>query len=63
MSVSQNSAAIREPARGAVSQSAIVMDRVNKWYGTMHVLRDVSITIGHGEKSWSAARQAPANPP
>jgi general L-amino acid transport system ATP-binding protein len=29
---------------------AIVLDRVNKWYGTMHVLRDVSLTIGQKER-------------
>jgi general L-amino acid transport system ATP-binding protein len=29
---------------------AIVLDRVNKWYGAMHVLRDVSITIAKGER-------------
>ena len=29
---------------------AITLDKVNKWYGTMHVLRDVSITIGKGER-------------
>jgi general L-amino acid transport system ATP-binding protein len=26
------------------------MDRVNKWYGAMHVLRDVSLTVGKGER-------------
>src|SRR6202789_2601250 len=29
---------------------AIILDKVNKWYGAMHVLRDVSITIGKGER-------------
>ncbi len=29
---------------------AIVLDRVNKWYGAMHVLRDVSLTVGQGER-------------
>ena len=29
---------------------AIVLDHVNKWYGAMHVLRDISLTIGHREK-------------
>ena len=29
---------------------AIVLDRVNKWYGIMHVLRDVSLTVGQGER-------------
>ena len=29
---------------------AIVLDQVNKWYGAMHVLRDVSLTVGQREK-------------
>ena len=29
---------------------AILLDRVNKWYGVMHVLRDVSLTVGQGER-------------
>ena len=29
---------------------AIVLDKVNKWYGTMHVLRDVSLTIANKER-------------
>jgi general L-amino acid transport system ATP-binding protein len=32
------------------AEAAIVLDRVNKWYGAMHVLRDVSMTIGKGER-------------
>src|ERR1700686_3895204 len=29
---------------------AIVMDKVNKWYGAMHVLRDISLTIQESER-------------
>jgi general L-amino acid transport system ATP-binding protein len=29
---------------------AIVLDKVNKWYGTMHVLRDVSLNIAAKER-------------
>jgi general L-amino acid transport system ATP-binding protein len=29
---------------------AIVLDKVNKWYGAMHVLRDVSLTIAEKER-------------
>ena len=29
---------------------AIVLDHVNKWYGTMHVLRDVSIQVAQKER-------------
>jgi general L-amino acid transport system ATP-binding protein len=32
------------------NQPAILLDKVNKWYGPMHVLRDVSLTVGTGEK-------------
>jgi general L-amino acid transport system ATP-binding protein len=30
--------------------SAIVLDKVNKWFGTHHVLRDVSMTVAPGER-------------
>ncbi|MBN8896973.1 MAG: amino acid ABC transporter ATP-binding protein, partial [Rhodospirillales bacterium] len=29
---------------------AIVLDKVNKWYGTMHVLRDVTMTVAAQER-------------
>jgi len=29
---------------------AILLDKVNKWYGTMHVLRDVSLQVATGER-------------
>jgi general L-amino acid transport system ATP-binding protein len=29
---------------------AIILDRVNKWHGNMHVLRDVSLNIEQGER-------------
>ena len=28
----------------------IVMEAVNKWYGTYHALRDVNLSVGRGEK-------------
>ncbi len=34
----------------AEAQPAIVLDKVNKWYGAMHVLRDVSLTVGERER-------------
>ena len=34
----------------AEAEAAIVLDKVNKWYGAMHVLRDVSLTVGKGER-------------
>ena len=32
------------------TQDAIVLDKVNKWFGQLHVLRDVSLTVGQKEK-------------
>ena len=32
------------------NNDAIVMDKVNKWFGQLHVLRDVSLTVATGEK-------------
>jgi general L-amino acid transport system ATP-binding protein len=29
---------------------AMLLDKVNKWYGAMHVLRDVSLSVAHGER-------------
>jgi general L-amino acid transport system ATP-binding protein len=31
-------------------EPAIVLDRVNKWFGAMHVLRDVTLTVAKGER-------------
>ena len=41
---------IERPAPGQDNVPAIVLDKVNKWYGAMHVLRDVSMTVGRGER-------------
>ena len=38
------------PNAATSNQPAILLDKVNKWYGAMHVLRDVSMTVGHREK-------------
>ena len=29
---------------------AILLDRVNKWFGALHVLRDISLTVAAGER-------------
>src|SRR5271165_4093831 len=34
----------------AKATPAIVLDKVNKWYGAMHVLRDVSLTVTEKER-------------
>ncbi|MDT7950348.1 MAG: amino acid ABC transporter ATP-binding protein [Acetobacteraceae bacterium] len=38
------------PLASTANHAAIVLDKVNKWYGAMHVLRDVSMTVGQGER-------------
>ncbi len=32
------------------AEPAILLDKVNKWYGALHVLRDVSMSIAHKER-------------
>src|SRR5882757_7129459 len=34
----------------ATEEPAIILDKVNKWYGTMHVLRDVTLNVGAQER-------------
>jgi glutamate transport system ATP-binding protein len=34
---------------GTSAEPLIVLDRVNKWFGSLHVLRDVSLTVARGE--------------
>ena len=41
---------LERPTAGHNAQPAIVLDKVNKWYGAMHVLRDVTMTVGQKEK-------------
>src|ERR1700744_648187 len=41
------SAALQIEPTGA---PAIVLDKVNKWYGTLHVLRDISLTVQENER-------------
>ncbi len=41
---------IDRPGAAASNHAAIVLDKVNKWYGAMHVLRDISMTVGQGER-------------
>src|SRR6201985_971175 len=37
-------------AEATADAPAITLDKVNKWYGAMHVLRDVSMTVGQKER-------------
>src|SRR4051812_17519669 len=43
-------ATIDRPDAVPGSQPAIILDKVNKWYGALHVLRDVSMTVGQQER-------------
>ncbi len=43
--MSQTAAPVR-----TLSRPIIELDHVNKWYGAMHVLRDVSLTVAEGER-------------
>lgn len=39
------------PAKQQVSDEvAISIERMNKWYGTFHVLRDIDLTVNRGER-------------
>ncbi len=40
----------RAPMPGTDAVPAILLDGVNKWYGAMHVLRDVSMTVAQKER-------------
>src|SRR3954463_906427 len=37
-------------SNGVQGPPAIVLDKVNKWYGSMHVLRDVTLTVAEKER-------------
>ena len=43
-------AVVERPVGGSNETPAIVLDKVNKWYGAMHVLRDITLTVGQKEK-------------
>jgi general L-amino acid transport system ATP-binding protein len=43
-------ATIDYPANAVSETPAILLDLVNKWYGAMHVLRDISLNVAHREK-------------
>ena len=39
-----------QPTADTAATPAIMLDQVNKWYGTMHVLRDVTMNVAHKER-------------
>ncbi len=38
------------PGTGPIEPPAIILEQVNKWYGALHVLRDVSLTVAQKER-------------
>ena len=38
------------PRPGPADAAAIEIERMNKWYGTFHVLRDIDLTVRRGER-------------
>jgi general L-amino acid transport system ATP-binding protein len=45
-----SNAAERMPAPAANTASMIEMQAVHKWYGEFHVLKDINLVVGRGEK-------------
>ncbi len=43
----QNSAAVHQ--RSGSGEPLVILDGVNKWFGDLHVLKDINLTINHGE--------------
>ena len=43
----QNSPAAREPT--VADTPLVVLENVNKWFGELHVLKDINLTVNHGE--------------
>jgi glutamate transport system ATP-binding protein len=37
------------PAAGAAADGLVVLDHVDKWFGDLHVLQDINLSIGRGE--------------
>ena len=36
-------------SRGMTAEALVVLDHVDKWYGDLHVLQDIDLSIGRGE--------------
>ena len=39
----------KEPAGGRTGEALVVLDHVDKWFGDLHVLRDINLEIHRGE--------------
>ena len=39
----------RAPGVSRADENAIMLQKVNKWFGEFHVLRDVSVEVAHRE--------------
>jgi glutamate transport system ATP-binding protein len=40
---------VDEEPRAAIGEPLVVLDGVNKWYGDLHVLQDINLTVTRGE--------------
>ncbi len=38
-----------QPAKGVQSDALVVLEHVDKWFGELHVLRDIDVTVTRGE--------------
>ncbi|KAA2213908.1 amino acid ABC transporter ATP-binding protein [Teichococcus oryzae] len=50
MSATMDTAAHLSSAARTDGPPAILMDKVNKWYGALHVLRDINLSVAQGER-------------
>ena len=46
--MSQTQSQTQTPAQ--LGETAIEIAKLNKWYGTFHVLRDIDLTVHRGER-------------
>lgn len=46
-----------------LSETAVEITSMNKWYGDFHALRDIDLTVRRGERIVIWGRPAPANRP
>ena len=51
------------PAATTARQAIITITGVNKWYNEFHVLKDINLEVGRGEKLVIWAPRAPASRP
>jgi len=48
--MNEHAVRMSRPERGVAADIAVEMVDVNKWYGAFHVLRDINLKVGRGER-------------